>query len=355
METTNISTVVNGFFKKPEGKTGIAFMVLIGGGLLFAFYKILPWLITLAQNTLYLALLVIGLVALVAIVSSKEFRISVWAFYQVMMKALTGLIVELDPIAIIKGYIKKVKGFRETAGEKIGLLNGQIQKLSMRIDSNRSAIEDSLKRAKVVKESEKWDADLRLMKVAVEARKAARKKDSNVRLYDMLVKMQKMYKALTKLHDVSGIVVEDLEDQATNMIQEWEAAKAAGSALRSIKKAMQGTADDRFIFEMSFEKMQNDVSKQLGEFQTFLDFSTDIIDNVDIENALFAEEGLKMLDEFEEKGFATMMKTFEDAAIAKASSNPDETAFTSLKGKQHLVPLERNFRPSLGEPKYKIL
>ena len=48
-------------WEKPGGKTGMVVLGLLGAGGLMLFYKALPFLITLASNTLYLGLL-LGLI-----------------------------------------------------------------------------------------------------------------------------------------------------------------------------------------------------------------------------------------------------------------------------------------------------
>lgn len=49
-------------WEKPGGKTGMVVLGLLGAGGLMLFYKALPFLITLASNTLYFGLL-LGLIA----------------------------------------------------------------------------------------------------------------------------------------------------------------------------------------------------------------------------------------------------------------------------------------------------
>ena len=53
-------------WEKPGGKTGMVVLGLLGAGGLMLFYKALPFLITLASNTLYLGLL-LGLIAGISI------------------------------------------------------------------------------------------------------------------------------------------------------------------------------------------------------------------------------------------------------------------------------------------------
>ena len=60
-------------WEKPGGKTGMVVLGLLGAGGLMLFYKALPFLITLASNTLYLGLL-LGLIAGIIYLHITEIR-----------------------------------------------------------------------------------------------------------------------------------------------------------------------------------------------------------------------------------------------------------------------------------------
>lgn len=87
-------------WEKPGGKTGMVVLGLLGAGGLMLFYKALPFLITLASNTLYL-----GLIA--GIIYHPKFRKICSATYFMLMRKLTGLVIEIDPIAIVSVICRK--------------------------------------------------------------------------------------------------------------------------------------------------------------------------------------------------------------------------------------------------------
>ncbi|MCC7244637.1 MAG: hypothetical protein IT269_03070, partial [Saprospiraceae bacterium] len=89
------------FWERPEGVTGGVFLaaILLGGGYLL--YTILPVLITLAQNTLYLAGILAALAAVVYMVLDPKMRNLVWYMYKSVMRWITGVFVEIDPIGIL--------------------------------------------------------------------------------------------------------------------------------------------------------------------------------------------------------------------------------------------------------------
>lgn len=84
-------------WEKPGGKTGMVVLGLLGAGGLMLFYKALPFLITLASNTLYLGLL-LGLIAgIIYLLCDPKFRKICSATYFMLMRKLTGLVIEIDP------------------------------------------------------------------------------------------------------------------------------------------------------------------------------------------------------------------------------------------------------------------
>ena len=62
------------FWEKPEGKTGFLFAAGALGALGFGLYKILPFLIAIASNTLYLAGLLMALGALIYMILDPKVR-----------------------------------------------------------------------------------------------------------------------------------------------------------------------------------------------------------------------------------------------------------------------------------------
>ena len=112
-----------GFWDRPEGVTGGLFMaaIVLGGGYLL--YKALPTLISLAENTLYLAGILAALAGLIYVVLDPKMRNLVWYMYKSVMRWVTGLFVQLDPIGILKSYIEDLK-------DNLGSMNTQISKLN---------------------------------------------------------------------------------------------------------------------------------------------------------------------------------------------------------------------------------
>ncbi len=302
------------FWERPEGITGGLFMaaIVLGGGYLL--YQALPTLITLASNTLYLAGLLAALAAVIYMVLDPKMRNLVWYIYKSIMRSITGVFVQIDPIGILKSYIEDLKDNLGKMNSQISNLKGQMYKLGEMIKQNNANIKNNLNLAGKAKETGK-DA---LM--VLQARKAGRLQDSNVKLEDLYKRMEVLYRVLTKMYENSEIMLEDLSDQVVVKEQEYKAIKASHSAMRSAMNILSGNSDKKYMYDMALEAMADDVGQKVGEMERFMDMSKNFMDGIDLQNGVFEEEGLAMLDKWEKDGVSFLLGGDKGKIVAKASS-----------------------------------
>jgi len=306
------------FWERPEGLTGGLFMaaILLGGGYLL--YQALPTLITLASNTLYLAGLLAALAAVVYMVLDPKMRNLVWYIYKSIMRAITGVFVQIDPIGILKSYIEDLKDNLGKMNSQISNLKGQMYKLGEMIKQNNANIKNNLNLAGKAKETG------REALMVLQARKAGRLQDSNVKLEDLYKRMEVLYRVLTKMYENSEIMLEDLSDQVIVKEQEYKAIKASHSAMRSAMNILSGNSDKKYMYDMALEAMADDVGQKVGEMERFMDMSKNFMDGIDLQNGVFEEEGLAMLDKWEKEGVSFLLGGDKKKIVAKANS-PAET------------------------------
>ncbi len=311
MENTNLTT--KGFFQRPEGKTGRVFIILavIAGAI--GLYQLLPWIITLLTNTLHAIFLFAAVALILFLVTNKTIRNLVSWGFKSLMRGLTGVFVELNPLNIMKLYIESLKADHETMNEHIIKVSGEVTKLDRKIKDNVGQVEHSLKIASAAKEKglqgEMW----------TESRKAERRRQSTINLSELLTKLKKIKEILTKMYQTSGYVIEDLTDDVQQKEIEYKTVKEAHAALKSSMSIINGDPDKRAMFELALEKMEEDVSQKLGTMNRFMEMSESVINGIDIEQGIFAEDGLVMLEAYDKGGFDDFFKDFS-RADSKTSS-----------------------------------
>lgn len=305
------------FWQRPEGITGM----LVAGGIIagigYILYNFLPVLINLAENTLYLSGMLIALAALIYMVIDPRMRNLVYYGYKSIMRFITGLFIDLDPIGILKSYVEDLEKNLYKMSQQIGKLRGQMHKLNEIIFNNRKEINDNLSLANKAKASNKNSM------VILKTRKAGRLQESNLRLEDLYKKMEIMYRVLSKMYENSEILKEDIADQVEVKQQEREAILASHSAMKSAMSVISGDPDKKAMFDMALEAIADDVSKKVGEMERFMDLSSNFMDSIDLNNGIFEEEGLKMLEKWEREGASLLLGGEKDDILRKSNDDND--------------------------------
>ncbi len=317
MDSYNKEFKAKSFWQRPEGITGMIFLaaLIIGGGYLFA--TALPFLLTLAQNTLYLAGMLAALGAIVYMVLDPKMRNLVWYGYKSIMRWVTGIFVQIDPIGILKSYVEDLKDNLRKMNKQIAQLRGQMHKLQEVIHNNKKQIESSLSMASKARDSDKQNI------MILKSRQAGRLKESNLRLEDLYRKMEVLYRVLTKMYENSQVLMEDIQDQVMVKEQERKAIHASHSAMRSAMSIISGDPDKRAMFDMAMESIAEDVANKVGEMERFMEMSASFMDSVDLQNGIFEEEGLKMLEKWEKEGVSLLLGEEKESLLLKANSDSD--------------------------------
>lgn len=289
------------FWEKPEGTTGMLFLaaLLIGGGYLL--YLALPVLISLAANTLYLVGILAALAAVIYMILDPKMRRLVSYMYKSVMRWITGLFVQIDPIGILKNYIDELKDNLGKMNRQMTELKGQMVNLKTIIETNKRQIQTDLTLASKAKETDKQAI------MVLKARKAGRLQESNLKLEDLYKKMEILYRVLGKMYENSEIMLEDVKDQVMVKEQERKAIRASHSAMKSAMNILAGNKDQRQLFDMALESIAEDVSQKVGEMERFMEMSSNFMNSIDLQNGVFEEEGLAMLEKWEKDGISLLL------------------------------------------------
>jgi hypothetical protein len=303
------------FWKRPEGVTGAIFLgaIVIGGGVLLA--TLLPVLIPLMQNTLALALMLVALAAIVYMFVDPKMRNLIWYMYKGVMRWVTGLFVQIDPIGILKSYVADLESNLKHMNQQINKLRGQMHKLREIIFNNQKNIQENLELASQAKETNKESI------MILKTRKAGRLQESNMRLEDLYKKMEVLYRVLHRMYENSEILKEDIKDQVMVKEQERKAIHASSSAMKSAMTIISGDKDARAMFDMALEAIADDVSQKVGEMERFMEMSASFMDSVDLQNGVFEEEGLKMLEQWEQEGISKILGNEKAALLEQANDD----------------------------------
>ena len=295
------------FWSRPEGTTGAIFLAGVIGGAAWLLFKNSAAILALLGNTIGIAISLLVLGAIIYMVLDPKMRTLVSYMYKSVMRWVTGIFVTIDPIGILKNYIDDLKDNLKKMSKQIGGLKGQMRKLKTIVENNNKDIEQNLALARAAKSK----GDQKTLMLST--RKAARLKESNGKYSALHSKMSVLYKVLTKMYSNSEILLEDTVDQVKVKEQERKAIRASHSAMSSAMSIIKGDSDKRAMFDQAMEVIADDVSNKVGEMERFMEMSSDFMNSVDLQNGVFEEQGLKMLEEYEKKSTLLLLGGQENA------------------------------------------
>lgn len=318
MADFNAAQQPKSFWSKPEGKVGTVFLLGVLGGLGYLLYAFGATLLGIVSTTigLVISLAVLGVILFMAF--DPKVRAVVGYMYKSIMRWITGIFVTIDPIGILKNYISDLESNLAKMSKQIGAIKGQMRKLKTIVETNNADISNNMAIARKAKEQGNQQAML------LSSRKAARLKESNAKYLALHSKMSILYKVLTKMYSNSEILLEDTKDQVKVKEQEYKAIKASHSAMRSAMSIIKGDSDKRAMFDQALEYVADDVANKVGEMEQFMEMSSDFMNSIDLQNGVFEEQGLKMLEEYEKKSTLLLLGGKEDSDDILDLKVPDE-------------------------------
>ncbi len=301
------------FFKRPEGVTGMIFGIGILGALGYLLYSFMPVLIAAAANTLYLVGMLVALAAIIYMIVDPRMRNLIWYSYKSVMRWITGLFVQIDPIGVLKSYVDDLRSNLRKMSKQIGILRGEMRKMQGLVKKNDRDIQQSLKLAAKAKEQGNSK------QIALNTRKAARLKETNAKYTVLHKKMSIMNRVLEKMYQNAEILLEDTKDQVQLKEQERKVIRASHSAMKSAMNIISGKGDKKEMFDMALEAMADDISGKIGEMERFMDVSANFMDSVDLQNGIFEDEGLKMLEAWEKESDSLLLGDDKQALLNDGS------------------------------------
>lgn len=289
------ATPKKSFWQRPEGMTGLIFLIALLAGAGFLVSTFFTTIAAFISTTIGIVVSLAVLGAILFAVLDPRTRALFGYMYKSAMRSITGLFVNIDPIGILKTYIEELEGNLQEMRKQIGKLRGQVRHLKTLKETNETEIKKQLQLAKLAKERGKNQ------QMILSSRRAARLRESNQKYDALLTKMDVLNRVLNKMHDNSEVLLEDTRDQVQLKIIERKTMRASHGAMKSAMSVINGSPDQRAMFDAAMEGIANDVANKVGEMERMMELSSEFMSSVDLQNGVFADEGLRMLEEWEKK------------------------------------------------------
>ena len=280
------------FWSRKEGKTGMFFIVAILGIMGYAFVKLLPWLLWLASSTLTLIaeLAVIGV--LLYMIFDPKVRTLVFYIYKMIMRKLTGLIIELDPIAVVKTYLEKMQERYQVLVHQRDELGGTKSLVQREYEGNKDEI---AKAVSMAKEAQK--RSLSPEEINVYTQQIGELTEQNKKYQGYLMQLDQFCRFLEKAQTKAKATIDSTANTIHNKERERQIVRKTYSALSTAMSILSGSPNDKYMYDQAMESMEQDISMKLGSIDRFTRDIGGFIKTFDLQDAAMADKGQQLLDQ----------------------------------------------------------
>lgn len=294
---------------KPGGTLGMIVLGLMGAGGLYLLYKFLPFLSAIVWNTVNIAVGV-GILALMFwLVTDKQIRTVVSAAYFMLMRAITGAIIDIDPISIVMQKVLKMKKKIQEISVTMGTLNGLIREGETKLEDQKRQLKSTLLRVEELNRIGDRESAI------VSNNKAVRLEDAINRRMERLNDSKKWYEILSKLEKMAKLTVEDTENAVEMRREEYEEIKKQHKAFKSVMSIVNGDPDEMALFDQAMEKMSNEINDKVGEMEHVLNTAGGLISQFNADSAVNSRQAQELLDKYNNFGIEGMFKSFDKKQI----------------------------------------
>lgn len=297
-------------WKQPGGTLAKVGLWVMGGSLLYELYKALPFLILFTQNVFTLVLLLMGLGCILYVAFSPEMRRMLKLIYLQICRRITGLIVEIDPIAILENSISEMKKKLQTVKQRITDIGSTLAGMKNKLGEYKREFKDNVGTVKVIKESlvsKKLDAKQRMAyqgQLTIAQNNVTMLSDQIKSQEERIKKTEKYMDILEKLEIAATTKIKVAESTVEHKKDEYEQAKKMRSAVQSLTSIFSSTWLTKSMEEqMALNVVSNTINDSIAEMNRLLDGSNDILINYDISSMANASKVDSIIADFDNNGF----------------------------------------------------
>lgn len=293
------------FWQRPEGTTGMIMLAAIAAGayLFLPALTALAWsiagffggLVGIATNVALLIVLGALIAGMLFILTDKKFRTLISYLYKSVMRKITGVFVEIDPIGIMKSYVDSMKDKKASFDAKKISLKGQISSFEQTISINNKEAGKSLQMMQAAKNA------AQPKEVQYYSREHGRLTEANERFGKTLSKMLMIYGFMQKYQEACDYVIRDLISEVKIREQERKMSLASHSAIASAMAILKGSGAEKELFDQAMEFALEDFAAKMGEIDSFIEDMDSVVQGINLQNGMWEADAEKKLLDFEKR------------------------------------------------------
>jgi len=294
------------YWSRPGGKFGV---IVALGVFAIAAHFLFPILTTIVWDTVHFGIALICGALFLYIVTNRKLRLGFFYLWEILMRKFVGLVVELDPFVIAEDNIRDMEKQREMLYEKSVEVDTQKESLNMKLAEKDKQMKHEFATAEAAKKNNM------LPELANATRQMERLKIAAQQLVPIRDSLSKISDYLTKVYKNSKYLIDDAKATVDLQKDVYASVTKGNAALNSAMKIFKGDPEKKLMAEQAAGMLQEDIAGKLANMKKALSSTTDFMRSIDLDNATFEVEGLKMLETYTPESFTKLTAQEDRIAV----------------------------------------
>lgn len=353
MAEYNTSDIVNvakntvSKWEKPGGTTGMIVLGVVVGAIAINITPIMNFIAAACASTLSAIGMAAALFLVLYCLFDPRIRNIGSTIYFMIMRKIEGLLVDYDPISIVKRKIMQMNNKIQEITDNMGKLRGLIDKSEKRIQDKKKQCDHDFQLLNKYKETGK------AQDAAVYERQVARLTEVIKNSEARLIQSKQWYEIMGKLKHQAELTVLDATNEVNERVEEWEMIKAQHKAFTSIVGIINGKDDQFSLFTRAMDHMADDISQKLGEMSFIIEETGGLMSKIDMDNLVMSDKANALLAQYNSGGIdAVLLGSFAKQPIEHAPAENVEFKEAEFTNLNTITNNRNNVQQTLGQPNW---
>ena len=353
MAEYNTSDIVNvakntvSKWEKPGGTTGMIVLGVVVGAIAINVTPIMNFIAAACASTLSAIGMAAALFLVLYCLFDPRIRNIGSTIYFMIMRKIEGLLVDYDPISIVKRKIMQMNNKIQEITDNMGKLRGLIDKSEKRIQDKKKQCDHDFQLLNKYKEAGK------AQDAAVYERQVTRLTEVIKNSETRLIQSKQWYEIMGKLKHQAELTVLDATNEVNERVEEWEMIKAQHKAFTSIVGIINGKDDQFSLFTRAMDHMADDISQKLGEMSFIIEETGGLMSKIDMDNLVMSDKANALLAQYNSGGLdAVLLGSFAKQPIEHAPAENVEFKEAEFTNLNTITNNRNNVQQTLGQPNW---
>ena len=353
MAEYNTSDIVNvakntvSKWEKPGGTTGMIVLGVVVGAIAINITPIMNFIAAACASTLSAIGMAAALFLVLYCLFDPRIRNIGSTIYFMIMRKIEGLLVDYDPISIVKRKIMQMNNKIQEITDNMGKLRGLIDKSEKRIQDKKKQCEHDFQLLNKYKETGK------AQDAAVYERQVTRLTEVIKNSETRLIQSKQWYEIMGKLKHQAELTVLDATNEVNERVEEWEMIKAQHKAFTSIVGIINGKDDQFSLFTRAMDHMADDISQKLGEMSFIIEETGGLMSKIDMDNLVMSDKANALLAQYNSGGLdAVLLGSFAKQPIEHTPAENVEFKEAEFTNLNTITNNRNNVQQTLGQPNW---